>query len=171
MLVIFANRMIERGLGLDEIVGRLEDIRERLQFLFLVDTLEFLRKGGRIGQAQALIGTILGIKPILGQRDGEVVPVDKVRGGRRAQPRLIEILTERVDRSRPVFVALAHASAPKWGERLKSLLLETFDIAEMHEGSIGPVVGAHAGPGTVGCIVFQPTDEELELLRSEEAEA
>lgn len=166
LLVVFASRMIDRGLGLNEIVTRLENIRERLQFLFLVDTLEFLRKGGRIGQAQALIGTLLGIKPILGMVDGEVVPVDKVRGGRRAQPRLIEILREQVDTSRPVFVAMAHASAPKWGERLKDLVGDTFDIVEMLEGEIGPVVGAHAGPGTVGCIVFQPDDEEFELLQA-----
>ncbi len=166
LLVVFASRMIERGLGIDEIVARLEDIRERMQFLFLVDTLEFLRKGGRIGQAQALLGTLLGIKPILGIADGEVVPVDKVRGGKKAQPKLMEILRTRIDTSRPVFVAMAHASAPKWGERLKGLLVDTFDIIEMLEGEIGPVVGAHAGPGAVGCIVFEPSDEELELLRT-----
>ncbi|HSL18587.1 MAG TPA: DegV family protein [Methylomirabilota bacterium] len=168
MLVVFAGRLIERGLGVDEIVHRLEDIRERLHFLFLVDTLEFLRKGGRIGQAQALIGSLLGIKPILGQVDGEVVPVDKVRGGKRAQARLLEILRERVNTGRPVFVATAHASAPQWGGQLKEQLVDTFDIVEMLEGEIGPVVGAHAGPGTVGCIVFEPTDEELELLRAPE---
>lgn len=168
LLVVFASRMIERGLDLDEIVRRIEDIRERLEFLFLVDTLEFLRKGGRIGQAQALIGTLLGIKPILGQVGGEVVPVDKVRGGRRAQPRLMEILLERVRPGRPVFVATAHASAPEWSARLKTRLVEAFDIIEMLEGEIGPVVGAHAGPGTVGCIVFQPTEEEAELLKAPE---
>jgi len=160
--------MIERGLGLDEVVGRLEDIRDRLQFLFVVDTLEFLRKGGRIGQARALIGTLLGIKPILGMEDGEVVPVDQVRGGRRAQPRLIEIMRERVSADRPVFVAMAHASAPMWGGRLKELLTESFNIVEMLEGEIGPIVGTHAGPGAVGCILFEPTAEELELLRSPE---
>jgi len=166
LLVVFASRMIERGLGIDEIVARLEDIRERMQFLFLVDTLEFLRKGGRIGQAQALLGTLLGIKPILGIENGEVVPVDKVRGGKKAQPKLMEILSTRVDTSRPVFVAMAHASAPRWGERLKELLKDTFDIVEMLEGEIGPVVGAHAGPGAVGCIVFEPNDEELELFQT-----
>jgi fatty acid-binding protein DegV len=61
---------------------------------------------------------------------------------------------------------MAHASAPKWSGRLKELLVESFDIVELLEGEIGPVVGAHAGPGAVGCIVFQPTDEELELLAS-----
>jgi DegV family protein with EDD domain len=166
MLVTFANRMIERGLGMDEIVDRLNDIRDRMQFLFVVDTLEFLRKGGRVGQARALIGTLLGIKPILGMEDGEVVPVDQVRGGRKAQPRLIEIMRERVGTDGPVFVAMAHASAPMWGGRLKELLTDNFDIVELLEGEIGPIVGTHAGPGAVGCIVFEPTAEELELLRS-----
>jgi DegV family protein with EDD domain len=164
MLVVFANRLIERGLPIDDIVGRIEDIRDRLHFLFIVDTLEYLRKGGRIGQAQALLGTLLGIKPILAMENGEVVPVEKVRGGRRAQPRLLEILHERTTPGRPVFVAVAHASAPEWAEQLKGLLDDGFDIVEMLDGEIGPIVGAHAGPGTVGCIVFEPTDEELELL-------
>ncbi len=168
MQVVFASRMIERGLAMDEIVQRLEDIRERQQFLFVVDTLEFLRKGGRIGKAQALLGSLLGIKPILGMVDGQVVPVDKVRGGRRAQPKLMELLKERVDTARPVFIAMAHASAPDWGRRLRDQLMDTFDVVEMLEGEIGPIVGAHAGPGAVGCIVFEPTDEELDLLRAPE---
>jgi len=168
MQVVFASRMIDRGLAMDEIIQRLEDIRERQQFLFLVDTLEFLRKGGRIGQAQAFLGTLLGIKPILGMVDGQVVAVDKVRGGRRAQPRLIELLCERVDTTRPVFIAMAHASAPEWGSRLKDQLMDTFEVEEMLEGEIGPAVGAHAGPGAVGCIVFEPTEEELELFSAPE---
>jgi DegV family protein with EDD domain len=167
MLVMFCARMAQRGLPLDEIIDRIEDIRERTHFLFVVDTLEYLQKGGRIGKAQALLGTFLGIKPILGQKDGEVVPVDKVRGGRRVHPRLLELLEERVDPKRPVFVATAHASAPLWGTRLKNLIVERFRVVEVFEGEIGPVVGAHAGPGTVGCILFQPTDEELGLLAPE----
>ena len=168
LLVLFASRMIERGLGVDEIIARIEEIRERLQFLFLVDKPEFLRKSGRIGQAKATMGSLFGIKPILGMEDGEVVAVDKVRGGRRAQPRLIEILSERVSMSRPVFAAMAHASAPEWGGRLKEALTETFNVVEMLEGEIGPVIGAHSGPGTVGCIVFEPKEDELDLLKAPE---
>ena len=108
-----------------------------------------------------------GIKPILGQSDGEVVPVDKVRGGRRVHARVLELFEEQVDPARPVFVATAHASAPLWGSRLKNQVLDRFRVVEVFEGEIGPVVGAHAGPGTVGCILFQPTDEELGLLAPE----
>jgi len=170
LLVIFASRLAQRGCSVDEIVERLEDYRQRCHFLFVVDTLEFLKKGGRVGGARAWLGTLLGIKPILGMVDGEVVPVDKIRGGRSVHPKLVELFRQRVDPERPLFAALAHASAPKWGTRLRELLETTFSIVEVIESEIGPVVGAHAGPGTVGAILFQPTDEELELLRAPEEE-
>ena len=157
--------MATRGVPIDEIVSRLEVMRERFHLLFLVDTLEFLRKGGRIGGARAMLGTLLGIKPILGVVDGEVTPVDKVRGGRKAHPRMIEIFKGRVESGRPVFAAIAHASAPKWADRLKELLVKEFNPIEVLEGEIGPVVGAHVGPGAVGAILFQPTDDELALLK------
>jgi DegV family protein with EDD domain len=168
MLVVFASRMAQRGCVLEEIVERLEDLRQRCHFLFVVDTLEFLKKGGRIGGARAWIGTLLGIKPILGMVNGEVVAVDKVRGGRRVHPKLIGLFEERVDAGRPVFAALAHATAPKWSARLRELLEQTFPVVEVFESEIGPVVGSHTGPGTVGAILFQPSEEELELLRNSE---
>jgi DegV family protein with EDD domain len=165
LLALFACRMARKGLKLEEIAVRLEDMRTRIEFLFIVDTLKYLQKGGRIGKAQALLGSLLGIKPILGMQNGEVVPVDKVRGGRKVQPRLIEIFKERLDPDRPVFGALAHASAPKWAGRLLELLKKEYTIVEMLAGEIGPIVGAHTGPGTVGCILFQPNQDELELLK------
>ena len=164
--VRIALRMVERGLSADEIVRRLEDQRKRYHMLFSVDTLEYLQKGGRIGKAQALLGTLLGIKPILGLKDGEVVPMDKVRGGRNVIPKLVSLFGERVDADRPVFVAVGHASAPRWGGRLKDAILETFQVEELHEGEIGPIVGTHVGPGTVGACFFQPTPEELQILGS-----
>ena len=118
-----------------------------------------------LDEAQALLGTLLGIKPILGLKDGEVVPMDKVRGGRNVIPKLVSLFSERVDPERPVFVAVGHASAPRWGSRLKDAIGETFQVVELYEGEIGPIVGAHAGPGTVGCVLFAPDAEELELLK------
>jgi DegV family protein with EDD domain len=162
---LFAARLAERGLGPDEIVARLTPVRERMQVLFVVDTLEFLARGGRIGKAQAMIGGLLGIKPILGVVGGEVVAVDKVRGGRRAHPRIIELLAQRLDKKRPVIAAIAHANAPVWSERLKTELEKTFTVRELFLAEMGPVVGAHAGPGTVGAAVYQPADaEEMALL-------
>ena len=167
MLVRFANRMARKGLGVEEIGDRIENIAGRFQFFFLVDTLEYLKKGGRIGGGRAFIGTLLGIKPILAMAGGEVQAVDKARGGRRAQPKLIELLKENISTDVPVFGVVAHASAPKWGARLTELVSSTFTIEELFEGEIGPIVGAHAGPGTVGCVLFAPEPDELELLKAD----
>lgn len=167
MLVRFANRMARKGLGVEEIAERIESISSRFSFLFLVDTLEYLKKGGRIGGARAFIGTLLGIKPILAMEGGEVQAVDKARGGRRAQPKLIELLKDQISTETPVFGVVAHASAPKWGARLTELVSNAFTVEELFEGEIGPIVGAHAGPGTVGCVLFAPTAEELDLLKAD----
>ena len=121
-------------------------MRERVQVLFVVDTLEYLARGGRIGKARALVGNILGIKPILGVVDGEIVPVDRVRGGRAAHPRLIELFRERVDPQRPVIVTIAHAKAPVWGDRLRGLIEKSFEVREILSGEMGPVVVANAAP-------------------------
>lgn len=168
MLVRFASRMARKGLGVDEISDRIDSIASRMVFLFLVDTLEFLKKGGRIGGARAWFGTLLGIKPILAMENGEVQPVDKVRGGRKAQPKLVELLRRKVSTETPLFAVIGHATAPKWAGRLRELVNSTFTIEEFFEGEIGPIVGAHAGPGTVGCVLFAPEADELELLKAPE---
>ena len=163
MMALFAARMARRGVEPEAIVDRLEAMRERMHVLFVVDTLEYLARGGRIGKARAVMGNLLGIKPILGVVDGEVVPVDRVRGGRAAHPKLVELLREKVDPNRPVVVTIAHAKAPVWADRLRGLLEKSFQVKEILIGEMGPVVAANAGPGTVGVALFQPTEEELEL--------
>jgi DegV family protein with EDD domain len=164
MLALFAARMARRGLEAAVIVERLEAMRERIHVLFAVDTLDYLARGGRIGKGRALLGNLLGIKPILGVVDGEVAAVDKVRGGRAVHPRLVELLRERVDPARPVIASIAHAKAPVWADRLRTLLDKSFRVSERIVAEMGPVVGTHAGPGTVGAALFQPTDDELPLV-------
>jgi len=164
MLALFAARMARRGVEPERIVERLEEMRDRMRVLFVVDTLEYLARGGRIGKARAVMGNLLGIKPILGVVDGEIVAVDRVRGGRAAHPRLIELFKEGIDPKRPVVVTVAHAKAPVWGDRLRGLLEKSFKVAEIVIAEMGPVVVANAGPGTVGAAVFQPTGEEMEWI-------
>jgi DegV family protein with EDD domain len=161
---LFAARMAQRGLDLPAIRGRIAAMRGRMHVLFVVDTLDYLARGGRIGKARALMGKVLGVKPILGVADGEVVAVDRVRGGRAAHPRLIELFAQRVDPRRPVVAAIGHSKAPIWADRLRALLEERFHPAELMVTEIGPVVGTHSGPGTVGAALFQPTAEELPLI-------
>jgi DegV family protein with EDD domain len=161
MLALFAARMASRNETAEIIRQRLVDMAPRIHTLFVVDTLEFLARSGRIGKARALMGGLLGIKPILGMVKGEVAPLDQVRGGRAAHPRILEILHKRVDRQRPVVAGISHANAPVWADRLRALVRDQFQISELIQTEIGPVVGANVGPGVVGVCLFQPTEEEL----------
>lgn len=164
LLALFAARMAHRRVGAAEIARRVRAMGERVHVLFVVDTLEYLARGGRIGKAQAWVGSILGIKPILGVSGGEVVPIDKVRGGRAAHPRMLALFRARLEPGLPVIAAIAHAKAPVWADRLRGLLEAELAIRELLVGEMGPVVGTHAGPGTVGAALYQPVDEEEERL-------
>ncbi len=164
LLALFAARMAQRKLGAAEIARRIAGMGDRVHVLFVVDTLEYLARGGRIGKARAWVGSLLGIKPILGVVGGEVVPVDKVRGGRAAHPRMLELFQARLAAGRPVVGAVAHANAPVWADRLRELLEAELDVSELMVGEMGPVVGTHAGPGTVGAALFQSADDEEAAL-------
>ncbi len=161
---LFAARMSRRGLNVFAIHQRLQKMQPRITTLFVVDTLEYLVRGGRIGKARAWVGKLLGIKPILGVVDGVVTTVDKARGGRQAQLKIVEALAQRMVDERPLVMVVAHARAPVEADLLSQLISQRFNIGEKIVTDIGPVVGTHAGPGCVGCVVFQPDAEEWELI-------
>ncbi len=163
---LFAARMAHRGLTVPDITGHLAAIAPRIQLLFAVDTFDYLVKGGRIGKARAAVGKLFGIKPILGVKDGEVTAIDKVRGGRQVHPRIVRLLERRLDPNRPVIACVAHARAPVWADRLQTLIQKDLQVREMISTDVGPVVGTHAGPGCIGCVVFQPDEEEWPLVAS-----
>jgi DegV family protein with EDD domain len=164
LLVLMGARMAERGLSAQEIRTRLEAMRPRVHLLFVADTPEYLARGGRLGKGQAWLGGMLGLKPILGLEEGEIVPVDRVRRADSAQPRVIELFKQRVDVTRPVMAGIGHAGAPVLAARLRSLLQDSFNVLELIESEIGPVVGTHVGPACVGAALFQPTEEEQGVI-------
>ncbi|HSS47910.1 MAG TPA: DegV family protein [Thermoanaerobaculia bacterium] len=164
LLVLFAARMAARNETALEIRRRLLAMAPRVHTLFVVDTLEYLARGGRIGRAQALLGGLLGIKPILGVVDGEITAVDKVRGGRATHPRILEILKTRLNLKQPLVAGVSHGNAPAWADRLERRLRDTFQITELIQAEVGPVVGTHSGPGVVAVSVFQPEADETALI-------
>ena len=166
MQALFAARMAHRGLSVFNIAQRLKAMAPRIHLFFAVDTLDYLVRGGRIGKARAAIGRLLGIRPILGVEGGEVTSVDRVRGGRQVHPRIVRLLARCLDPGRPIIVCVAHARAPVWADRLQTLIQKALQVREMISTDIGPVVGTHAGPGCVGCVVFQPDEDEWPLVRS-----
>jgi DegV family protein with EDD domain len=124
--------------------------------LFYVDTLEYLRRGGRMGAAAALVGSALAVKPILRIEDGRVVPFERVRTAAKALSRLEELAVDAAG-SAPVDVAVAHLASPDRGatlaQRLGERLAPGLEDRPVHVGEIGAVLGAHVGPGMVAVCV------------------
>ncbi len=148
------QRRLVRGLPENELVTWFQAARERLHVVFSVDTLEYLQRGGRIGRAQAMVGGMLGLRPILTLRDGEVEPLCRVRGARRARAEFERFLIEHAEPG-PVHVAVVHAEAPEAAEQLVEMARRAVPHAVIdHVGELGAVVGTHGGPGTLGLAVL-----------------
>jgi DegV family protein with EDD domain len=155
MLALAIQRRLDRGTSDEEVDALVERYKRERGLMFTVDTLEFLARGGRIGKAAAFAGTLLHVKPILSIRDGEVVPVKRVRGERNAFAELVAAL-EGETRDEPGFrLAVAHAAAPERAAELQGLIRERRPHAELElVVALGAVIGAHAGPGTLALFWF-----------------
>ena len=156
MLALAIQRRLERGTNDEEIDALVSRYLQERGLLFTVDTLEFLQRGGRIGKAAAFAGTLLHVKPILSIRDGEVEPVKRVRGERKAFAELAAAL-ENETRDEPAFrLGVAHAAAPERAAELEALVRERRPRAELElVVALGAVIGAHAGPGTLALFWFR----------------
>ena len=158
MGVIHAAEDAAAALPFETIRARVEAQFERTQIFFMVDTLEYLRRGGRIGRGQELLGSLLQFKPILSIRDGEVVPVGRVRTKQKAMEELLRLAGELRPWSEAVDV---HATTPDSMEYLVERLHGMVPEVPITLGRITPVVGVHAGPGLLGiAIVSSPSVTE-----------
>jgi DegV family protein with EDD domain len=155
MLGLAIQRRLEAGTTDEEVDALVERYRRDAGLLFTVDTFEYLVRGGRVGRARGWAGELLHIRPILTIQEGEVVPVKRVRGNRKAFNEF-ESAFETATADRPsVRVGIAHAEAPEKAEALRKMVRATRPAAEIElVTTLGPVVGAHAGPGTVGFFWF-----------------
>ena len=159
ILGLAIQRRLERGTSDEEIDELVERYKREAALIFTVDTLEFLQKGGRIGKAAALAGNLLHIKPILTIKEGEVVPVKRVRGNRKAFLEFASAFEADTRDSPSLRVGLAHAEAPERAEAVRKMVRETRPSAEIEQiATLGPVLGAHAGPGTVGFFWFDDVE-------------
>ena len=155
MLGLAIQRRLERGTSDEEVDTLVERYRRETGLLFTVDTLEYLARGGRIGRARAWAGELLNIKPILSIRDGEVLPVKRVRGNRKAFLEFASAFEAATSDVPTLRAGIAHAEAPERVEALVQLVGRSRPQAEIElVTTLGPVVGAHAGPGTVGFFWF-----------------
>jgi len=150
--VLEGARAAETGLDVEAVAQVIRDRAAASSALFYVDTLDYLRRGGRIGAATALVGQALAVKPILELVDGRVAPLEKVRTTSKALARLEELVVERAD-GRPCDIAVHHLDAAARAEALAGHLVSRLVDSRVLVGEVGAVVGAHVGPGMVAVAV------------------
>ena len=148
MSILGAAKAAEAGGSAAEVLAAAEATREELQMWFAIDTLEYLRKGGRIGAARAWVGSALQIKPILTLEE-EITPVERVRTRRRVFERLVQYARELRDAGHDGWV-VQHIQDPENAERLVGEAREIFGSDPVFVSEVGPVIGAHTGPGLLG---------------------
>jgi DegV family protein with EDD domain len=151
--VLAAARTAATGADARAVAEAARETAAATRTLFVVDTLEHLRRGGRIGSAAAVLGSALAVKPVLHVHEGQVVPLEKVRTITRALHRLVQRVVEAAGEE-PVSIAVHHLAAPERAERLASEIRERVPaVRELHVSELGAAIGAHVGPGAVGAVV------------------
>jgi DegV family protein with EDD domain len=150
--VLAAARVREAGGDAQAMIAAADKVRQTLQVIFAVETLEFLHRGGRIGGAVKLVGTALQLKPQLyvDHRTGRVEPGERTRTYKKAVERMYDVFFEKMDTSKPMHIAVLHAAAHEQAEAILARIQNEYKPAELFAFQASPVIGTHAGPGTVG---------------------
>ena len=141
---------LNAGGGMPEAVGDIQRAIEKVRLVFAVDTLEYLRKGGRLGAAAALLGSVLQFKPLLYLADGRIAALERVRTSKRALLRLAEVMADWTKDDGPLQAIVIHAACPDRAEALAEALPKRLNVVNTRIHPLTPVVGTHVGPGAVG---------------------
>jgi DegV family protein with EDD domain len=153
--VVHAARLAKQGLPVAQIEEEVIKLGKQRRLYFLVDTLEYLQKGGRIGKAAAVLGTLLNIKPILSvDQEGVIYAVDKARGSKRATARAIELFIKDFGDHRDINIAVCDAVNPEGAQQFLEAMAQHFTLHEVVRTNIGAVVGSHVGAGTLAVFVW-----------------
>jgi len=146
LVVIAAAKAAKAGESMDKVVAAAKQAMPKIRLLFLLDTLEYLKKGGRIGKAKALLGSILSVKPVLTIKDGELVPAGQVRTRAKGMNKLFEFVKEVADIQD---LAVVYNTTPDEAQALVERLGSVFDKEKIRMARVGPGLGVHGGPGAM----------------------
>ena len=156
LIAAAAARTAAAGGSIEEVVTAAEKTRDNVHLLFVVDTLEYLHKGGRIGGAKKLLGTALNIKPILHFEDGVIQPLSQTRTMKKGIDELLTIAETRLGDRQMEEAAVIHVDCLEDGVSLVEVVKNRFDPSQIHLSDVSPVVGTHVGPGALG-LAFYPS--------------
>lgn len=153
-IVLSAARAANQGASLAECKRLVESSLDKVGVIFVLDTLEFLHRGGRIGGAKRFMGSLLNVKPVLAVEDGLIVPLDSVRTQKKALERIVDLIVERTSNQKNVRLATLHANNPDTAKFILNAALERVTAVEQVFAEISPAIGTHAGPDAVGLAYF-----------------
>ena len=148
LAVLAAARAIEKGEGIDAVRRKINAAVSGINTIFVPDSLEYLKRNGRIGAASAFLGGILNIKPML-EIKGKVVPLEKLRGSKNIVPGLFEVMKSRTAPGSRIYVCVFDAMMGEKANELIELVKSSYDVAEFYRATVGPAVGCHCGPNTL----------------------
>ena len=152
--VLAAARAANQGATLEECKRLAEDGKDRCGVIFVLDTLEFLHRGGRIGTAKRFMGTLLNVKPILSVENGVIVPLDSVRTQKKALATIIDLIEEKTKGKNNIRLATLHANCPELAQAVLDEAAERIPNVETVFSELSPVIGTHTGPGAVGLAYY-----------------
>ena len=149
MLAIKAARLVEEGKSCEEIVAELEKAKEATKYMFIVDTLKYLQKGGRISLSASVLGSILNIKPILTMKEGKLELIDKTRGIKKGISVVMDMIRDNGWDLNGKTIGLNHTASPENAELMLDAIKAEYNVKEIIRGEVGSIVATHAGPGAV----------------------
>lgn len=149
LLVKEAVKLRDEKLSLDEVASRITHLAEHMTHLFTVENLDYLAAGGRVSKSSAFIGGLLSIKPILHVEDGKLIPLEKIRGRKKAINRIIEIMAERGGDFSNKVVGISHGDDLEFAQEVQALIKEKLNPKSFEMTMVGAAIGAHSGPGTI----------------------
>ncbi|MDM8521811.1 DegV family protein [Desulfococcaceae bacterium HSG8] len=160
MLVVEASDKIEEGWPVEKVRRHIEKLIPTVRIFFVIDTAGYLHQKGQMGRVRAMMGWLMGMKPILSIWNGEVTAIDQVRGGKSARQRVSELIRWSMDDSSlPLKIGIMHTDMPKWAAQMKELLESQLDCRDIMVSHVGASAGSYCGPGTVAVAYF-PVPEE-----------
>lgn len=149
LIVKTAAELAMAGKQKEDIINSITFSCQHMEHLFTVENLEYLARGGRISKTSALVGGLLNIKPLLNVEEGKLIPLEKIRGSKKVQRRILELMEERGDRLDQQTIGISHGDDVETALQMKQAIIEKFGTKDFVINTIGASIGSHSGPGTL----------------------
>lgn len=149
LLVKYAAKLRDEGATIEVIMKNIEKMASHMEHLFTVEDLQYLAQGGRISKTSAFLGGLLSVKPILHVEDGKLIPLEKVRGRKKAIARILDMIAEKGSHFSEQIIGISHGDDLTFAEDIKAMIEQRFQPKQVEITMVGAVIGAHAGPGTI----------------------